>query len=131
HDHSMKPETMPAEPEQATLAGKNKYIAPCVFLGGETALFASLFGTFIARRNSTAHGPAGEEFFGLGLVFLMTILVLTSSLTSVYAIYHMKNHNYKKMQLWLGVTALLGLGLLGSEIYEFTHYITEYGFTFR
>src|SRR5699024_3325308 len=130
-NHSLKPETMPAEPEKATLEGKNKFLGLWVFLGGETVLFACLFGTFISLRNSTADGPSSEEIFGLGLVFLMTILLLTSSLTSVYAMYHMKNNNYKKMQLWLGITALLGLGFLGSEIYEFAHYITEYGFTFR
>lgn len=130
-DHSLKPETMPAEPEKATAEGKNKFLGLWVFLGGETVLFASLFGTFVALRNSTADGPSGEEIFGLGLVFLMTMLLLTSSLTSVYSVYHMKNNNYKKMQLWLGVTAVLGLGFLGSEIYEFAHYITDYGFTFR
>lgn len=130
-DHSLNPETMPAEPEKETLEGKNKFLGLWVFLGGETVLFACLFGTFISLRNSTADGPSGEEIFGLGLVFLMTILLLTSSLTSVYAVYHMKNNNYKQMQIWLGITALLGLGFLGSEIYEFTHYITEYGFTFR
>ncbi|HLR01917.1 MAG TPA: cytochrome (ubi)quinol oxidase subunit III [Virgibacillus sp.] len=130
-DHSLNPETMPAEPEKETLEGKNKFLGLWVFLGGETVLFACLFGTFLSLRNSTADGPSGEEIFGLGLVFLMTILLLTSSLTSVYAVYHMKNNNYKKMQIWLGITALLGLGFLGSEIYEFAHYITEYGFTFR
>lgn len=130
-DHSIDPETMPAEPEKATTEGQNKFMGLWVFLGGETVLFASLFGTFVSLRNSTADGPSGEEIFGLGLVFVMTMLLLTSSLTSVYSVYHLKNNNYKKMQLWLGVTAVLGLGFLGSEIYEFTHYITEYGFTFR
>src|SRR5699024_2977609 len=38
---------------------------------------------------------------------------------------------FKKMQLWLGITALLGIAFLGLEIYEFAHYITDYGFTFR
>ena len=53
----------------------------------------------------------------------MTMLLLTSSLTSVYAMYHMKNYNFKKMQLWLLVTVLLGLAFLGFEIYEFYHYV--------
>ena len=130
-DHSLNPETMPHEPEKATLEGKNKFMGLWFFLGGETVLFASLFGTYLALRNSADKGPTSEELFGLGLVFLMTILLLTSSLTSVYAMYHMKNHDFKKMQVWLGITALLGIGFLACEIYEFAHYITEYGFTFR
>ncbi|WP_217585709.1 cytochrome (ubi)quinol oxidase subunit III [Lentibacillus saliphilus] len=131
HIHPLNPETMPNEPEKATLEGKNKFLGLWFFLGGETVLFASLFGTYIALRNSTAGGPTSQEMFGLELVFIMTILLLTSSLTSVYAMYHMKNQDFKKMQLWLGVTGLLGLSFLGLEIYEFAHYITDYGFTFR
>ena len=35
------------------------------------------------------------------------------------------------MQVWLGITVLLGAGFLALEIYEFTHYIHEYGFTIQ
>src|SRR5699024_9089503 len=130
-DHSLYPETMPQHPERATLEGKNKFMGLWFFLGGETVLFACLFGTYLALKDSTAGGPSSEDMFGLGLVFIMTMLLLTSSLTSVYAMYHMRNNEFKKMMLWLGITALLGMGFLGLEIYEFAHYITEYGFTFR
>ncbi|WP_028782649.1 cytochrome (ubi)quinol oxidase subunit III [Thalassobacillus devorans] len=127
----LNPKQMPREPEKATLEGKNKFIGFWFFLGGETVLFASLFGTFLALRNSTAGGPGTEELFGLELVFIMTMLLLTSSLTSVYAMYHMKNNDFGKMQVWLGVTVALGLAFLGGELYEFNHYIHEYEFTFR
>ncbi|UJL47824.1 cytochrome (ubi)quinol oxidase subunit III [Virgibacillus sp. NKC19-16] len=131
HDHSLNPETMPQEPEKATLEGKNKFLGLWFFLGGETVLFACLFGTYLALNNSTADGPSSNDIFGLELVFLMTVLLLTSSLTSVYAVYHMKNNDFKKMQLWLGITALLGIAFLACEVYEFAHYIIDYGFTFR
>lgn len=131
NDHTLNPETMPHHPEKATLEGKNKFLGLWFFLGGETVLFASLFGTYLALKNSTAGGPSSEELFGLELVFLMTMLLLTSSLTSVYAMYHMKNNNFAKMQLWLGITGLLGVAFLAFEIYEFYHYIHEYEFTFR
>ncbi|WP_404452476.1 cytochrome (ubi)quinol oxidase subunit III [Virgibacillus necropolis] len=130
HDHSLNPETMPNEPEKATLEGKNKFIGFWFFLGGETVLFASLFGTYLALRNATAGGPSANELFGLELVFIMTILLLTSSLTSVYAMYHMKNNDFGKMSLWLVITIILGFSFLGCEIYEFNHYVHEYGFTF-
>src|SRR5699024_6095589 len=131
-DHSgLFPKTMPLEPEKATLEGKNKFFGLWFFLGGETVLFASLFGVYLALKGSTHGGPTSEELFGLELVFLMTMLLLTSSLTSVYAMYHMRNNDFKKMYLWLGITGLLGVAFLAAEIYEFAHYITEYGFTFR
>ncbi|MGQ0517523.1 hypothetical protein ACT453_46640, partial [Bacillus sp. D-CC] len=73
----------------------------------------NLFCTYLALKNSTNGGPTSQEMFQMPLVFIMTMLLLTSSLTSVYAMYHMKNFNFKKMQLWLLVTVLLGLGFLG------------------
>ncbi|WP_040979892.1 cytochrome (ubi)quinol oxidase subunit III [Oceanobacillus jeddahense] len=131
HDHSIDPKNMPKDPSKATTEGKHKFMGLWVFLGGETVLFACLFGTYLALKDSNAGGPTTQELYGLGLVFLMTILLLTSSLTSVYAIYHMKNNDFKKMQLWMGITALLGIAFLACEVYEFAHYIHDYGFTFR
>ncbi|MGE7880824.1 cytochrome c oxidase subunit III [Bacillus sp. NPDC094077] len=130
-DDKLTNETFPAEPEKATLEGKNKFVGFWLFLGGETVLFASLFGTYLALKNSTNGGPTSQEMFQMPLVFIMTMLLLTSSLTSVYAMYHMKNFNFKKMQLWLLVTVLLGLGFLGFEIYEFYHYTHEFKHTMR
>jgi len=126
------PQSWPDHPENTTLEGKNKFVGFWLFLGGETVTFASLFATYLALKNK---GPSGMEFtteglFELPLVFIMTMLLLTSSLTSVYAMYHMKNYNFKAMQAWLAVTVLLGLAFLGFEIYEFNHYV-HLGFTFN
>ncbi|ACJ34227.1 cytochrome (ubi)quinol oxidase subunit III [Anoxybacillus flavithermus] len=128
-EEKLTPETFPAEPEKATLEGKNKFLGFWFFLGGETVLFASLFATFLALRDSVANGPTAEELFKMPIVFLATMLLLTSSLTSVYAMHHMRNFDFKKMQLWLGITVLLGAGFLALEIYEFTEYVHE-GFKF-
>ncbi|AWC33545.1 cytochrome c oxidase subunit III [Bacillus cytotoxicus] len=130
-EEKLTNETFPAEPEKATLEGKNKFVGFWLFLGGETVLFASLFGTYLALKNSTNGGPSSQEMFQMPLVFIMTMLLLTSSLTSVYAMYHMKNFHFKQMQLWLLVTVLLGLGFLGFEIYEFYHYAHEFKHTMR
>lgn len=125
------PQSWPDHPETATMEGKNKFVGFWLFLGGETILFATLFATYLALKNSV---PDGNEFrtetlFELPLVFVMTMLLLTSSLTSVYAMYHMKNYNFKQMQVWLAITGFLGLGFLALEVYEFNHYI-HLGFTF-
>ncbi|UOQ43164.1 cytochrome (ubi)quinol oxidase subunit III [Halobacillus salinarum] len=131
HEDVLNPKEMPREPEKATLEGRNKFIGFWFFLGGETVLFASLFGTYLALNESTVGENTPEHLFGLDLVFIMTMLLLTSSLTSVYAIYHMKNNDFGRMLTWLFITVVLGLGFLGCELYEFHHYITEYEFTFR
>jgi cytochrome c oxidase subunit 3 len=126
------PQSWPQHSESSTLEGKNKFVGFWLFLGGETVLFATLFATYLALKNK---GPEGmefttEELYQLPLVFIMTMLLLTSSLTSVYAMYHMKNYNFKSMQAWLMITVLLGAAFLGFEIYEFYHYVHE-GFTYN
>lgn len=125
-------ETWPASPEKATLEGKNKFLGFWLFLGGETVLFASLFATYLALKDhvpNSSHKLA-KDLFELPLSFAMTMILLTSSLTSVYAMFHMKNFNFKKMNLWLGITVLLGLSFLGLEIYEFNHYVHTFKHTF-
>lgn len=122
--------TLPPDPERATLEGKNKFMGFWLFLGGETVLFATLFGTFLGLRNSIAGGPASQDIFSLDLVAIMTTILLTSSLTSVFATMAMKKGQYGKMQLWLGITVLLGLCFLGMEIYEFNEYVNHYGLGF-
>jgi cytochrome c oxidase subunit 3 len=125
-------ETWPAAPEKATLEGKNKFLGFWFFLGGETVLFATLFATYLALKDKVPNGDhaLAKDLFDLPLAFAATMLLLTSSLTSVYAMYHMKNYEFKKMQLWLGFTVLLGALFLGLEIYEFNHYVHKFGHTF-
>lgn len=124
--------TWPASPEKATLEGKNKYLGFWLFLGGETVLFASLFATYLALKDKVPDDnmALAKDLFELPLTFIATMLLLTSSLTSVYAMYHMKNRDFKKMQSWLLVTVLLGAAFLGLEVYEFNHYVHNFGHTF-
>ncbi|TDM03912.1 cytochrome c oxidase subunit 3 [Macrococcus carouselicus] len=131
-EEKMTVERWPSHPETASLEGKNKFVGFWIFLGGETALFASLFATYLALKDqvpSQDHLTA-QQLFHLPLAFVMTMLLLTSSLTSVYAMYHMKNYDFKKMITWIIVTILLGLCFLGLEIYEFVEYVHQ-GHTFR
>ncbi|RFU63400.1 cytochrome (ubi)quinol oxidase subunit III [Peribacillus glennii] len=124
--------TWPASPETATLEGKNKFLGFWLFLGGETVLFASLFATYLALKDKvpdSSHKLA-KDIFELPLTFVATMLLLTSSLTSVYAMYHMKNNHFQKMQAWLLITVLLGAAFLGLEVYEFNHYVHEFKHTF-
>ncbi len=121
---------LPSHPERATLEGKNKFLGFWFFLGGETILFATFFGTYLGLRNGVADGPTSQEIFHLDLVFIMTMLLLTSSLTSVLAMFAMKKNKFKTMITWMWITVLLGLGFLGFEIYEFYVYVNDYGLGF-
>ncbi|MBP1992442.1 cytochrome (ubi)quinol oxidase subunit III [Paenibacillus eucommiae] len=116
---------LPANPETATLEGKNKVLAFWFFLGAEVVLFGCLFATYIALRNSVPVGPTAEEIFNLTTVGWSTFILLTSSLTSVLAMIGMHKHNLKATLFWLAITVLLGLAFLGLEIYEFYEYVHE------
>lgn len=129
--HSHADGKLPHEPEKATMEGRNKVLGFWLFLGGETVLFGTLFSAFLALRHQVGEGnPTGQELFQLPLVALATFLLLTSSLTSVFAIQAMHRQQTKQLISWLVITVLLGLGFLILEIYEFYHYVHEgHGFT--
>lgn len=122
---------LPHEPEKATLEGRNKVLGFWLFLGGETVLFGTLFSVYLALRGQVLDGnPTANELFQLPLVAFATFLLLTSSLTSVFAIQAMHRNNVKSMITWLIVTVALGFAFLFVEIYEFWHYVHEgHGFT--
>lgn len=121
-------ETLPPEPEKATLEGRNKILAFWLFLGGEAVLFGTLFATFLTLRNQVADGPSAKELFHLPLTAAMTVILLVSSLMSVFAIQAMHRGDKNKLAVWLSATVVLGLGFLGMEIYEFAEYVIHKGY---
>lgn len=123
HDHVDG--HLPHEPEKATLQARNNILGFWLFLGAETVLFGTLFAAFLALRHNIGDGPSANELFQLPLVFAATMLLLTSSLTSVFAVQALHRHNKKSMLGWLIVTIVLGLAFIGLEIYEFFHYVHE------
>ncbi|HEX7066207.1 MAG TPA: cytochrome c oxidase subunit 3 [Bacillales bacterium] len=124
-------ETLPPNPERATLEGKNKFLAFWFFLGGETVLFACLFGAYLGlTRDFSGSEITPEELFELPAIFAATLALLISSLTSVFAVINMKNYNMKWMQFWFWVTILLGWTFVGLEVDEFYTYVTAENFTY-
>ncbi|WP_274653033.1 cytochrome (ubi)quinol oxidase subunit III [Paenibacillus humicola] len=124
--HSHADGQWPHEPEKATLEGRNKVLGFWLFLGAETVLFGTLFSAFLALRHQVGEGnPTPNELFELPMVAAATVILLVSSLTSVFAVQAMHLNKVKPMLIWLLVTIVLGLGFLGLEIYEFTNYVKE------
>ncbi|WEK54827.1 MAG: cytochrome (ubi)quinol oxidase subunit III [Candidatus Cohnella colombiensis] len=128
HDHAAG--QLPHEPEKATLEGRNKIVGFWIFLGAEVVLFGTLFSAYLALRGHSSEGPTADELFQLPMVFAATMILLTSSLASVFAVQALHQHKVKSMITWLFITIALGLGFLVLEIYEFVEYIHEgHGFT--
>lgn len=100
----------------------NRILGFWIFLGGECSFFASLFGTYLALGHNTLGGPSPQTLFDLPLTAVMTILLLTSSLTMVFAFMAMERKDLRTMKLWIWITALLGLFFLEFQAYEFSKY---------
>ena len=107
------------EPGGATLLGF------WIYLMSDALIFAALFATFGVLSTSYAGGPTPREVFELPLVAVNTALLLISSLTFGMAMLAMMEDRLPATRLWLLVTAGLGLGFLGIELYEFAHLVHE------
>jgi cytochrome o ubiquinol oxidase subunit 3 len=96
-----------------------------IYLMSDALLFAALFATFGVLSTSYAGGPGPREVFELPLVALNTTLLLISSLTYGFSMLSMQRGELGGTRLWLVVTALLGLGFVGVELFEFSHLVME------
>lgn len=111
--------------EYGTEENRLKIFGFWIFLGAEIALFATLFAVYFTLVNRTGNGPTGSDIFELTPVLIETFLLLTSSFTIGLAIHAMRIGNKKAMMTFFGITLVLGLGFLGTEIFEFVTYIHE------
>jgi cytochrome o ubiquinol oxidase subunit 3 len=96
-----------------------------IYLMSDALIFASLFATYGVLSTSYAGGPSPREIFELPLVALNTAILLVSSITYGFGMLAMEQGRAKTVQLWLGITALLGMSFVAVELYEFGALIAE------
>ena len=96
-----------------------------IYLMTDCVLFASFFATYAVLKNGVWDGPAGAEIFNIPYVWLMTMLLLTSSLTCGLALVAANSRQRAKTLWLLSLTALLGFAFLVMELYEFWTLINE------
>ena len=109
----------PHEPGGPTLLGF------WIYLMSDALIFATLFATYGVMSSSFAGGPTPREIFELPLVALNTALLLVSSITYGFAMISMQEGKLGGVKFWLVATALLGIGFVGLELYEFSKLIEE------
>lgn len=96
-----------------------------LFVLSDMVLFSTLFATYASLVNATDGGPITSQLFDRNLVAVETLALLVSSFVCGLAIVAAKRANMLWTQIWLFVTALLGLVFLSIELYEFTSMISE------
>jgi cytochrome c oxidase subunit III len=134
----------------------HKKIAVWAFIGSECMLFASLISTYLIYKGRSLVGPmpheawtnpqTGQTFpaiLDIPVTSASTFVLLMSSLAMVLALAAVENkgkplpvnagwwtRRLASSQLWLGMTAFLGIVFLCFQAYEFTSFVHE-GLTMR
>ena len=88
-------------------------------------LFGSLFATFLVLNNPGFPGPVLKNYVNLPDVLIETFLLLVSNFTFCLATLNLYQDKLRKVQLWLGVTFLLGAGFIYLEVSEFIKLANE------
>jgi cytochrome c oxidase subunit III len=99
-----------------------------VFLIAEGMIFVGMFGVYLAFRSTVpVWPPEGTPELELLLPALNTINLISSSFVIHNADSAIKKNNVAGMQLWMGITAVMGIIFLAGQVYEYTH--LEFGLT--
>lgn len=99
-----------------------------VFLVSETMIFLGLFSAFLIYRTvMPVWPPAGTPELELLIPTINTIILISSSFVMHRGQSAIKKNDTKGLQLWFGITAVMGALFLAGQIYEYSH--LEFGLT--
>ncbi len=125
-----------AQEEHPTSTGLNhRKILMWAFLGSECIFFGSLITTYLVYRGKSVVGPYPSEVLNIPLTSVSTFVLLMSSLAMVLALAGFeraasagadedrKRRELQKGRFWLLMTAVLGTGFLGFQVYEFIEFV--------
>ncbi|MFO7171611.1 MAG: cytochrome c oxidase subunit 3 [Bacillota bacterium] len=101
----------------------NRKLGMWLFLASECMFFGAFIVAYIAYQGKSLSGPTPEELLNIPLTSLSTFVLLMSSLAMVLAVQAAQQDRQADARKWLLATALLGLGFLSFQAYEYTHFI--------
>ena len=91
-----------------------------LFLSSEVMLFGGLFSAYILLRTGALHWPHGSTLLSVPIGAFNTVVLITSSVTMVLAWASLRENNYAKHKLTLGLTMLLALTFLVVKAFEYS-----------
>lgn len=80
-----------------------------LFLASEVMLFGALFSSYILLRIGAVKWPLGSEILNIPLGATNTVVLISSSVTMVLAWAALKEKNFPKHKLMLGITILCSI----------------------
>ncbi|MCP4221962.1 MAG: heme-copper oxidase subunit III [Actinomycetia bacterium] len=140
HDHEQG--------RHSSLGLSNKKLAMWLFLGSEYLLFGALISTYLLSKANFIGGlVAGNSnlletlppelvddfiaddsvgaLFNIPFTSVNSLILLTSSLTMVFAHKAVSEGDYKNTRVWLTATAALGCTFIAGQVHEFTVFYRE------
>src|SRR4051794_4028036 len=92
-----------------------------LFLASEVMLFGALFSTYIILRIGAPEWPHGNLNVWLGAI--NTVILISSSVTMVFAWASLKMGNWGKHRLYLALTFLLSGLFLVNKYFEYSEHV--------
>jgi cytochrome c oxidase subunit 3 len=119
------PYTFTARPDTGLYNGK---LGIWLFLASEVMLFGAIFTAYLFVRLGADDGAWPDHIQNVWLGLTNTILLLTSSITMVWAWVALKERKFNTYRLALGLTILCGLVFLGIKGVEYHSKYEHWGF---
>jgi cytochrome c oxidase subunit III len=118
------PYTVSIRPDTGLYNGK---LGIWLFLASEVMLFGAIFTAYLFVRIGADDGSWPNHIQNIWIGLLNTILLLTSSITMVWAWVALKERKFNTYRLALGLTILCGVAFLGLKSIEYYSKFHHYG----
>jgi cytochrome c oxidase subunit 3/cytochrome o ubiquinol oxidase subunit 3 len=124
-DRSLVTEEIAEEAVEAPSLGvDSQKMGIWTLLGSEAVFFGGLIITYLVNRGRGAP-PHAHDVLDIGLTAVNTFVLLTSSMTMVLSFGAIQRGDKKWARNWLILTAILGMGFLSGQGFEFTKLYRE------
>ena len=110
------PYTLTARPDTGLYNGK---LGIWLFLASEVMLFGAIFTAYLFMRLGAEDGTWPDHIQNVFLGFTNTCILITSSITMVWAWVALKERKFNTYRLALGLTILCGVAFLGIKAVEY------------
>jgi cytochrome c oxidase subunit 3 len=121
-----------AEHQEGT---SNESLGMILFIVSEAVMFGAFFAQYFYERilsetwpNPTGLPPGFERVPAAPLPLIMSVLLIASGFTAHWAQTAIHRNDRDRLQGWLILTVLLGLGFIGAQAFEYANFIINDGF---
>ncbi|MCE0523067.1 MAG: cytochrome c oxidase subunit 3 [Methylacidiphilales bacterium] len=122
------PYTVTARPDTGLYNGK---LGIWLFLASEVMLFGALFTAYLFMRLGAEDGTWPAHVLSVPLGLTNTAILIISSITMVYAWVALKERQFNKYRIFLGITILCGLVFLSIKGIEYKMKWDHWGFKIK